>query len=380
MRIFSAGWQKENWNRMMAATIIGMTGLNAQAQSLDDLSFLLPTWDRVFTVHAGGGYKDNVTLAHSQPQASTFFKSGLEVIVTRLPKDGTQVNFFVSAEDRRYLDSVAVDKEQFAFAQAEVRHGFQQSGEASLAVEYVYTDQIQDVSATETNLEAVRVRGHTVTGRLGLRLDFPRHYWATFGIAPLRQWLDEPLGDYTEFAARVSIGKDYGYQSEISLRYDPGYRDYDTEPELSAEGEPIPDALRSFTMHDVRLNWKHHWDTERHWRTLTRIGYRINDDTGAGFFDYTRIGASAQLRFRTLNWEIFAEARVSRYNYDVQTVSASSSEKRRRKELAVTLQAERQLTKWLRLVGSYEHEQAFSNIPIESYSANTISGSLHWSF
>src|SRR5262245_23607132 len=112
MRIFSAGWPKAIWNRMMAATIIGMTGLNAQGQSLEDLSFLLPTWDRVFTIHAGGGYKDNVTLAHTEPQSSTFFNSGLEAIVTRLPKDGTQVSFLLSADDRRYLESISVDKEQ----------------------------------------------------------------------------------------------------------------------------------------------------------------------------------------------------------------------------------------------------------------------------
>lgn len=364
----------------MAATIIGMTGLNAQAQSLDDLTFLLPTWDRVFTVLAGGGYKDNVTLAHTEPQSSSFFSSGLEAIVSRLPKDGTQVSFLLSAEDRRYFDSKSVEKEQFAFAQAEVKHAFEYGGEASLGVDYVYVDEIQDVSATETNLQAVRVRGHTLTGRPGLRLDFPGQYWASFGIAPTRQWLDAPLGDYTEFGGRISVGKDYGYQSEISLRYEPGYRDYDTEPELNAAGEPIPGELRSFTMQEVRLNWKHHWDSDRHWRTVTRLGYRINNDMGAGFFDYTRLAASGQVRYRTTNWEISAEGKASHYDYAVQTVSASSSEKRRRNELAVTVQAERQLTKWLRLVGSYEYELALSNITIEKYSVNTISGSLQWSF
>jgi hypothetical protein len=378
--IFSAGRVQANWNRMMAATIIGMTGLNARAQDPLDLSFLLPTWDRVFTVRAGGGYKNNVTLAHSATQSSPFFSSGLEAIVNRLPKDGTQFTFLLSADDRRYFDSISVDKEQFAFAQAQVKHVFEDAGEVSLTADYFYLDQIQDVSVTETNLQALRVRGHGLTGRPALRLNFPGQYWAGVELAPTRQWLAAPLGDFTEFAGRFSVGRDYGYQSEISIRYEPGYRDYDSEPAVSSTGEPIPGVLRSFTMQEIRLNWRHHWDPERHWRTTTRLSYKINHDQGSGFFNYTKLSASEQLRFRTRSWEFSVEGKVSHYDYAVQTVSASSSEKRDRSDFVVTLQAERQLTKWLRVVGAYEYERALSNISVENYTASTISGSLQWSF
>jgi hypothetical protein len=365
---------------MMAATIIGMTGLSAQAQPLDDLSFLLPVWDSAFNLHTGAGYKDNVTLSHTATQSSPFFTSTLEAIITRLPKEGTQFNLLLSADDRRYFGPGSVDKEQFAFAQIQVKQVYEQAGEASLAADYVYLDQIQDVSATETNLQAVRVRGHTLIGRPGLRLNFSQQWWASVELVPTRQWLAAPLGDFTEFGARVVIGKDYGHKSEISLRYEPGYRDYDTEPELTAAGEPVPGALRSFSSHEARLNWKHHWDSHREWRTVTRLSYKINDDQGAGYFDYTKISVSEQIRYRTKHWEISAEGKMSYYDYAVQTVSASSSEHRKRTDLGIKLQVERQLTNYLTLIGAYELERALSNISAEDYLANTISGSLQWSF
>lgn len=363
----------------MAATIIGLTGLEAQAQPLD-LSFLLPTWDRVFTVRAGAGYKDNVTLSHTATESSPYFSSGVEAIVTRLPKDGTQLAFFFSADDRRYLDSISVDHEQLAFAQAQIKHTFEHGDEVSGAVDYFYIDQIQDVSATETNQQALRVQGHTLTGRPGVRLSFPGQFWASIEITPTRQWLAAPLGDYSEFAGLATVGRDYGHQSEISLRYEAGYRDYDSEPQLTAGGEPVPGTRRSFTMQEVRLNWRHHWDAERHWRSTTRLSYKLNNDRGDGFFDFTRLYASEQLRYRSKVWEFSVEGRVSQYFYDVQTVSASSTEKRNRTDVIFTVQVERSLTGSLRLVGAYELERALSNITVENYSANTISGSLQWSF
>jgi len=124
----------------------------------------------------------------------------------------------------------------------------------------------------------------------------------------------------------------------------------------------------------------HYWDRERHWRSSTRLGYRINKDNGSGFFDYTRLSLSEQLRFHTRVWDWSTQVRVSRYDYDVQLANPGSSEKRERTEVAISLHLERQLAKSLRVVAAYEFEQTLSNITLENYTANTVSGSLQWDF
>ena len=48
--------------------------------------------------------------------------------------------------------------------------------------------------------------------------------------------------------------------------------------------------------------------------------------------------------------------------------------------IRVGLRAERQLTTSLRLVGAFEHGQTFSNVTLESYTANTVTGTLQWEF
>ena len=365
------------WSQMMAATIVGCTGLSAYAQPLDlPLSF----WQRLYTVRAGFGYKDNVTLAHADTDASSFFAGGLEFFALRLPENGNELSFFVTADDRRYFSATGVDAEQLVFAQGQVKHVFAGANELAVDLQYAYQDQIQDVSVTETNRQAVRVRGHTLSAHPSVRLNFPQRYWANLEIIPTRQWLAEPLDHYFEFGPRIAFGRDYGYQSDVALRYEPRYREYDSDPQLTATGEPIPDTHRAFGQQEVSLGWRHHWDANRHWRTAARVSYLLNTDNGSGYFDYTRVSGSVQFRYRTKSWETSVDARLSGYQYAVQTVSATSSEKRDRTEFVLGLRAERQLTTSLRLVGAFEHGQTFSNMTLESYTANTVTGTLQWAF
>src|SRR5512136_2631513 len=129
--------QASKWNRMMAATIVGWSGFAVLAQPVELIPFL-PTWDSLFTLTAGGGYRDNVTLSHFNPEASAFVSVAGEAIISRLYLDGSQLNFFLSADERHYLSSVSVDNEQLVFAQAQVKKALEASSEVSLALEYFF--------------------------------------------------------------------------------------------------------------------------------------------------------------------------------------------------------------------------------------------------
>ena len=361
---------------MMAATIIGWTGLTTHAQPLD---LPLSVWERFFTVSAGFGYKDNPTLSHSAREPSAFFAGNLELFAVRLPSNGRQYSLFLTADDRRYFSSESVDKEQLVIAQAEFKQVFDDAGEVSISAEYDYQDQIADVSVTETNLEAIRVRGHTLAGHITARLNFPNQIWGLVELTPNRQWYAQPLDDYLEFGCAAVLGRDYGNRSDVSFRYQPGFRDYDNEVKLTASGEPVPGTHRSFNQQEFRLMWRHHWDEKRHWRTTSRAGYKTNTDNGSGYFDYTRLSAAQQVRYQTDAWHFSVEARFAYYDYAVQTASPSN-DLRERTEFNVGLRAERQLSKAIRLVVAYDHERTHSNLDLEQYFANTVTGSVQWEF
>jgi hypothetical protein len=375
MSILHAG--RRNWNRMMAATIIGCTGLATYAQPGD---LLLPIWQPLFSIAPGFGYKDNVTLSHNNPESSAFFSSALEAFLVRLPQNGTEYTFFVSADDRRYFSAESVDKEQVAFAQAQFKHVFADAGEAALSAEYAYQDRIENVSTTETNFQAIRAQGHSLLGRCEFRFNFEANYWAMLNLMPARDWFEAPLDDYTGFAGAIGFGRDYGHGSTVSLQYEPSYRDYDSDPALDANGDPLAGSRRSSTQQEARFIWRHYWDAARRWRNTTRLGYRHNDENGGGYFNYARFSVAEQVRYQTAGWHCSAEAKLSFYDFQVQTVAPGSAEKRERTDLLLTVRTERQLTKALRLIGAYEYERTYSNVDLETYSANTVTASLQWEF
>jgi hypothetical protein len=363
----------------MAATLLGAS-IAGRSQSPAPPLFL-PGWDRTFTARASGGYKDNLTYAHLRPESSPFVSAGADALVSWTSFENAQVTGMLSADELRYLGSASVDHERFILGQAQVKKSLWTGFEASFAADYLYQDRVLDLSATETNRQAIFVRNHVITARPRLKMDLPCHNWVAFEWEGSRQLFAAPLDNFWEYGPRFTLAHDYRYGSQVGLSYGIQNRDYDRDAQLTPEGAPIPGAQRRFEQHDVRLAWRHYWDSRQHWRTTTRLGYKVNEDQGPGFFDYTRLSASQQIRLR-LNptWDLSLDARLARYAFGVQQASAADPGKLERTELALSLRCERALTRWLKLVGACEHERAWSNDPFERYTANTVSAGLEAEF
>jgi hypothetical protein len=372
------------WKHVAAAGFIGWTAYATQAQELDlpnlDLPILLPKWEHDLSLRTGAGYRDNVALASQSPQESAFIATGLEMIFLRLPENNTQFSLYLSADDLRYLSSGPVDKEQTAFAQALVKTDFGSGWQASLAAEYVYQDQVVDVSATEAGLTTIPVLGHTAIVRAGLRRGFANNCWMMVELPVQRQFFHEPLDDYLEYGPRFTLGKTYGHQSELSVRYEISRRRYDHEPLRDTKGLAVPDSHRESTQQDARVTWKHYWDTQRRWRATTKLAVRHSEDNGSGYFDYTKLQAGEQILFRTEAWEISAEAKLAHYNYPIQTVSATDLAKRRSTEWGLNFRCERRLSRFLKIFAEYDRAETISNLALEQYVVNTVKGGLNWTF
>src|SRR5947209_1516048 len=164
------GWGRASGNRIWAAVFLAWTGCLMQAQEFD-FPILLPKWINDFSLRTGAGYRDNVGLSTKSPQDSAFLATGLEMILLRLPENGTQFNFFLNAEHVQFLSSSLVNKEQTAFAQALIKTECGEGWQVSIATEYVYQNQVVDVSFTEPGLTTIPVVGHGIVVRWALRRD-----------------------------------------------------------------------------------------------------------------------------------------------------------------------------------------------------------------
>ncbi len=371
------------WAGVTVMCLLGARVGAAEGESSDlpplDVPRLPARWDTLFGVQGGAGFRDNVTLAAYDPASAGFIYGQFDGLVNRLSLDASQLTLFADGFYRQYL-SGPVDDEQTYSGMAEWKQPLGTRWEVSVAAQGLYLDQVMDVSFTETNRSAVRVRGPALTLRPGARLDLAGNLWAAVELPVTRRLLDEPLDDQWEGSLRLAVGRDYGWRSDLQLSYEPLWRAYDNATDVTEEGVSIPGTHRTYLQHELRLAWRHHWDERRRWRTKAWIGLRLNQDNAAGYFDFTKLYSSVELRYRAGRWELTAEARASWYSYDVQTVSPTDPRLRENVVAGVSLRCERELLHRLKAVAEYEFERVLSNDRFEQYTVNTVSGGLRWEF
>src|SRR5207249_3778667 len=78
-------------------------------------------WVRSVELRAAIGYKDNLLLGRTPTERSVLIGSGADLTLARLPLDGKQLSFLLSADDTRYLQGHAVDHEDLVVALAQVK-------------------------------------------------------------------------------------------------------------------------------------------------------------------------------------------------------------------------------------------------------------------
>ena len=369
-------------NRVSAVNLVFLalwlsqpTAFSADTNQILDLS----PWSRTTNLRGGAGYKDNVLLSATAPIDSPFWATELEFFLFRIPTEGTQVVLFLNGEDIRFLNSEAPDKEQTLIALASVKKDFLRFWKAGLTAQYLYQDQVFDVSTTEVGLNTVKVQAHGLTARPSLRRDFGPYY-AEVEATLARQIFIEPLDDYWEGATKLTLGHEFGPAAKVALSYEYLWRDYETRTARTARGAPISGASLSFIRQDFDLAWQQVWDRKQRWRTTTKLGFGRNSDEGSGYFDYSRYRVSQLLRYVAGAWEAKLQLRFDHYSFPVQTISDTDPAQRTKDGLGVSFQAERKLNKVLKLYAQFDHEQSLSNRSDENYDVNQVRMGVDWTF
>ncbi len=337
-------------------------------------------WNMSTSLRTGLGYKDNVTLSSIDSKGSAFEATGLDLLVFRLPWNNWQLNFFASGSDTRYFErSVGVDTEQSAAASVQLTWLLGNGWKSLSTVQYSFLNQVLDVSATTQTQIRQQVLGHTVTGRQGVRKDFSP-YWAeaTFGVS--RNFFGRPLDYYWQGGPQLTVGRSYGHGSDVSLRYQIEEAQFDTFEQTRLDGTLIAGAPLEFRIQSLELAWQHHWDTQRRWRSSTRLSAQLNRDNGPGYFDFLEYRAAEQLRYRATTWEASAQVSVTQYDFDRRTLSAADPTKQSRTPILFSLRGEKRLSKSWKMYASYDYERSVSNVELERYGSNIGLAGIEYAF
>jgi hypothetical protein len=264
-----------------------------------------------------------------------------------------------------------VGYEQIVSGQAQFTMPVGERDETGLAANYLYQHQILDVSETEAVLRRVLVQGHGATVQPHWKHALATGWAAQLEAALMRQVYEGELDDYWEGHGRLGLIREYGNRSEVSLACQSLWRPYDTRAQFDASGAIVPGTDLFYRQYQVDAQWRHYWDAERHWRTVSKLDYMVNQDNGSGYFDYDRLRVSQQLRWSDAQWTVKAAVRGGWYSYPVQQ---HGGEKLERAYMLLDGRIERRLGKLWLLYAAAEHEWNLSNDPLGEYETWMVGG------
>jgi hypothetical protein len=337
-------------------------------------------WDKSLNLRGSLGYKDNVVLSKNNEEGSLFWQSGLEVSLFRLDaENGVTLSMFASGDDRRYFSAESVSHEEFIISQARVDWEMNDNWETGMAVNYSYLEEVFDASATEQVPQTLLVKSHRVGASPYISRDLPWNSTLALKFNADRQFFNEPLDGYWEYGPELDWKKRYGNHSEATLSYAFHDRPYNTREQLDLGFNDIPGSVLEFQQHEFEAVLDHSWDTNRTWRTRTRLGYLLNHDNGPGFYDYSRYRISQRIGYYGKAWEASVEGKVLYYDYVRQPVF-ETGEIRRMREYVLGLRVEKKLLGKLKVFFESEHEWVDSNNSLEEYTVNTVMSGVDWEY
>jgi hypothetical protein len=366
-------------------SVTNKAALDLKDLALDPLSpeLDLPkikNWDTSFNLTSGAGYRDNVLFGNLNQQDSAFLRLGAEATLWRLPANGWEFYAYFLFEHLQYFDSPDVEKEQTAMAVLNIKKHWTNGWHLSLSPQYLYQDQIVDLSYSFTDLATLRVRGHLFMPKAAIRRDLGKHYWLECEALLNRDVFEEPVDDFWENGTKLSLGRDYGKKSEIKVYSTYSRRSYDTRPVTDADGIAIPGHGLVFDLNQYYLEWQHYWDAKTRFRSTFKLGMEQNRDNASGYYDYNKYQTALQLCYKDKKWDIRPRIRIARYEYPVQMISNTTALLRKRSDLIASIRIERKLTKYVLAYAEYEYERSLSNQHASEYSVNTINTGLYWEF
>jgi hypothetical protein len=336
-------------------------------------------WDQTINLRGAVGFKDNILLSKVQNDQSAFLESSFDLLVFRLPLDGTTFSFFGTFDDRRYFSSPSVHKEETAAANVNVSHAFGAKWEAGLELQYAYTDEILDASVTEVDLTSVLVRSHSISGTPYVIRKLPWETWIRLEYLTERDFYKRPLDDFWEIGPKLIFGKNFGYGSVVSLSYFFHQRAYDNRQDTALDFTRIPDTSLRFRQNEVEAQVRINWDEAKHWRTRLRASWGLNEDNGPGFYDYNKVRVAGRFGYHAKTWNLTLEGKAVNYDYVVQPLIDGTGE-RNRWDYVVGTRLEKNLTEKLKLFVESEHEWAISNEHLEQYEVNTVMAGVDYEF
>lgn len=348
-----------------------------------DDAFLL--WDRLVTLRAAAGYKDNALLSGFVPQDTPLAIAGVEYYLTRLPVDGHGFTAFLSADLRRYLEPADVEGFDSAHGETLVlgQLNYKFYGRLcvpAIAVTYVHAEQVFDATDLGGTPGAVRANGDAFIVDPSLRFNLTRQWYVQAQYVASRQIFKAPVSSYWEHGPKATLGWQPHTNTLFEVSWQYTDRPFDNRQQTDPLGTPLSGTRLTTYDHRYEASWRQTWYSPWKLQTTVRAFTLSRLENGEGFSDYDRVGGSVNARLELGKWAFRGLARWSTFDFALQIVSVLDPVPRTREETEFEARVEYRWTPRFRTYAEYLHERQRSNVQADHYHANTWQAGVEFDF
>ncbi|MEZ5275267.1 MAG: hypothetical protein R3F07_02660 [Opitutaceae bacterium] len=347
---------------------------------LDGLDLEIPTWEHEITLFGSLGYKDNILLQPTDPEASGFFRSEVEFFLWQLPTGSTEFSVMFDATDVRYFSADETDGEQMAFLHGNWSWLTARWSKLSAVGQLIYQDQVLDMSANE--LEPFIGQVQVFSGSLDpeWELSVTRNLnLSVSGLVRADRFREGP-DDFDDLGFRVGAGYQLARWADLEVRFTALTRDYATRVQYTAGGRPLLGTRLSIDQRDAEVRLQLGSGSDGGWKLRTKFGHLQYRDNGSGYFDYDRATLGLELGWSPGPWVFTLRGDYHRYDYLSQTVWTGELENRLKEDLYGSVRLERSLSESLRWHLEGEWENSWTNDIYGDYHAVAAYSGVSWSF
>ena len=338
-------------------------------------------WEFNTFARLGWGRSDNVLLATVNPETAGFWRTDFELFLTKYPDEKGEFFSYISGTDIRYSGVDDADKEVLWLFTSEWQRYLSDQYTFSLDAQYVYFDQILDLSLSEREEVPIRQRIQYHGYGLGSGLEYLVSETNSFFLDVLltREEFAQVLGH--DWLGRVELAweRPVWKDGEITTKLRTDHRDYDDRLQRNPFNfREIEDAPLKDNRISLSVELEQGWGETKDLTTAIEVRYLENRDNGAGFYDYDQWTADFSLDGIWTNWEATIAVGADNTKFPVQKVERFSDILRKKKDYWAEFFVRRNILKRLSIYLLLEYEESNSNVKGDDFDA--LSGVFGFQF
>lgn len=331
-------------------------------------------WDFSAFARVGMGHSDNVLLATVNPQSGDYLRSELELFLTRFPDDNGEFFSFLTGTDLRYSGVEDADKEQLWLFDTEWTRYVADRINAKFIAQYIFFDQILDLSLTERDVQRQRIEYNGYGLGSELEFDAGNTNVLSLGLMGYKEDYKEVLGENWKGVLDLGWRRALWQNSRIKTELSKDVRDHDSRVQRDVFGRPIEGALLKTDRTSGSIELTQEWGKNKNIDSSIELKYLENSDNGSGYNDFDQWSLDISLEGVWGGFESLLSVGVDHSEFLIQRAERFSPTPREKEDFFAEVFLKKQLMKRLSIYLLLDYEDSQSNVVEEEFDA--FSGSL----